>query len=75
MARQPKRSTMTAEQWNAKHPVGTRVRYQNVKGVEEYEFSETRSEAWALGHGDVVVSIKGRTGGVLIDHLTIMESP
>ncbi len=33
----------------------------------------TRSEAWSLGHGEVVVKIKGRTGGVCVSLLEIIE--
>jgi hypothetical protein len=33
--------------------------------------TKTRSEAWALGHGAVVVKVEGRAGGVDITHLEV----
>ena len=63
--------TMKAEEWNEKYPVGTEVTYQSVIGVTEHRRTITRSEAWELGHGEVVVQIKGRTGCVAITHLTL----
>lgn len=63
---------MTAEEFNALYPIGTPVRYWpvlGVPGVNESVETKTRSEAWALGHGDVVVKIEGRTGGCYIEHM------
>lgn len=64
----------TAEQWNADHPVGTAVRYwpiyPPIAGVPPVD-TRTRSEAWALGHGAVVVKIEGRTGGVALSHVEL----
>ncbi len=58
------------------HPVGTPVRYWSVLPPSE-SFppfdTVTRSEAWALGDGSVVVLIKGRTGGVWVDHLEVIK--
>lgn len=65
---------MTADEWNAAHPVGTPVRYWPVlpphPGIEPLD-TVTRSEAWTLGHGEPVASVKGRTGGVLLSHLEV----
>lgn len=65
---------MTAEQWNAAHPVGTPVRYwpiwppiESVPAVD----TRTRSEAWALGDGTAVVMVEGRSGGVALSHIEI----
>lgn len=64
---------MTADEWNEKHPPGTAVRYYPVRGhVVLSEDTETRSEAWELGHGAPVVKVRGRTGGVLLDHLQVL---
>jgi hypothetical protein len=68
-----KRKKMTAEKFNAKHPVGTPCRYFPIKGEPDFVETKTRSEAWELGHGAVVVAVEGRTGGVLIDHLEMRE--
>lgn len=55
------RSKLTAEQWNAKYPPGTPVRYTNGLGVSR--MTATRSKAWNLGHGEPVVMIDGASGG------------
>jgi len=62
---------ITVENWNQRYPVGTKVIYWPVAGGSEYEESETRSKAWALGDGHPVVLIKGRSGGVSLMHLKI----
>lgn len=65
----------TAESWNAAHPVGTAVRYwpvyPPVDGTPPLN-TTTRSEAWALGDGSVVVSVVGRTGGVHLTHIEVL---
>ncbi len=67
----------TAESWNSAHPVGTRVRYwpvyPPVESVAPFD-TTTRSEAWALGDGSVVVSVVGRTGGVCLSHIELLET-
>lgn len=63
---------MTADEWNAKYPNGTRVRYRSA-GSEPVDTS-TRSYAWALGHGEAVVAIHGRAGGVGLDFLEVIEA-
>lgn len=70
-----RKAALTAAEFNELYPVGTRVRFYPLRGEPQFEESRTRSVAWALGHGDVVVLIEGRTGGVSIEpyHLRIME--
>ena len=63
-------NALSAEAFNKKYPVGTRFNYQSVKDLTPVVASVTRSEAWALGHGDVVVKLEGIVGGVLITHLS-----
>lgn len=67
----------TAEQWNALFPVGTPVRYwpvyPPVEGIPPVD-TKTRSEAWALGDGSVVVKVEGRTGGVHLSHVEVTKS-
>lgn len=60
---------MTAEDASNMFPVGTKVKYYPILDENHYEESEIRSEAWELGHGELVVKIKGRTGGVSVSHL------
>lgn len=52
---------MNAEQFNATFPIGSCVIYQDAMGDEHK--TKTRSEAWELGGGQVVVKIEGRSGG------------
>lgn len=70
---------LTADEFNAKYPVGTPVRYypllderRNPMGMPPVE-SVTRTPAWNLGHGDPVVSIEGRTGGVDLTHIELSD--
>lgn len=53
-------------------PIGTRVRYRSAPGAEPFD-TVTRSEVWALGHGERVVKIEGRTGGVCLWALEILS--
>lgn len=65
----------TAVSWNAAYPVGTAVRYwpiyPPIDGVPP-EVTRTRSEAWALGDGSVVVLVDGRTGGVYLSNVEVL---
>lgn len=66
MASRPARKiTVTAAQWNERHPVGTRVRIRFTK-YDPWVETKTRSVAWNLcGHASVLV--EGRSGGWCID--------
>lgn len=62
------------EAWMVAHPEGTRVRFWPMRGYDdEFEDAEIRSEVWRLGHGDPIVKITGRAGGVALDHLCKLE--
>lgn len=63
-----KRNRWTAEQWNERHPVGTRVRFRDSTNDLR---TVTRSAAWTLGGGTAVVAIEGKSGGVGLDFLTL----
>lgn len=63
---------LTAGQFNALIEVGRAVRYYPVAGEPEFVDTNTRSQAWTLGHGEVVVSIDGKAGGVAISHLELL---
>lgn len=65
--------TMTADQFNAAHAVGTPCRYYPLAGDACHRKTKTRSEAWELGHGAVIVKVEGVSGGVDINHL-VMET-
>lgn len=66
---------MTAEQFAAKAPVGTPVRYWPVlpRRGEQFVDTKIRSEPWALGHGAIVVMVESHAGGVSIEHIDILE--
>jgi hypothetical protein len=66
---------MTAELWNAYYPVGTVVLFEPALGHGEYERRATRSAAWTLGHGEVVVSLEGRAGGCSVEHMAPVVIP
>jgi hypothetical protein len=61
---------MTAEQFNAKYPVGTACQFHPIIDEPHFEATKTRSEAWTLGHGAAVVKVEGRTGCVLLEALS-----
>jgi len=61
--------------WIADHPVGTPVRYWPARNGAEFRDSTIASEPWRLGHGQPIVQIAGKGGGVSIDHLTKLPPP
>lgn len=65
---------LTAAEFNARYPVGTPVlRYPIITPRAGTPIvTRTRSEAWTLGHGAVVVSVKGLTGGQSLDALVVI---
>lgn len=66
---------ITAEKWNQHFPVGTPVAYHPILDEEKSVLTKTRSEAWTLGCGNSVVKIEGRTGGVLLESLSVISNP
>jgi hypothetical protein len=60
---------MTAEDASNMFPIGTKVKYFPIFGDDEFDETEIRSEAWALGNGELVIEVEGRAGGVAISHL------
>ena len=65
----------TAISWNAAHPVGTCVRYWPIyPPIESVPHTDTvtRSEAWTIGDGTVVVCVDGRSGGVALSHVEVL---
>jgi hypothetical protein len=64
---------MTAEEFNARYPVGTPVRYFPVFGEPFNEMTRTRTPAWVLGNGSPVVSLCGRAGGVALRNLDVIQ--
>lgn len=66
-------SDMTAREFNAAFPVGTPVTYwRGLRGPNEpHALSKTRTPAWTLGSGVVVVSVEGSTGGMALTHVKV----
>ena len=60
---------LSAERFNQKYPIGSSFNYFPNRGIPDSVDVVTRTEAWALGHGAVVVSVNGRAGGLSIEHL------
>lgn len=60
-------------QLSARIKSGMRVRYWPIAGKPEYVDTVTRSDPWQLGHGEWVVLVEGRAGGVALSHLMILE--
>ena len=71
-----KPATLDVQAFNAACPPGTRVIYRPWIGCPEGErvITRTRSEAWLLGHGEPVVKIEGRAGGVCLSHLEVLKN-
>lgn len=64
-----KSNPMTIEEAAKHFPIGQRVTFFPVLPAERGEITTVCSEPWALGHGDVVVKITDRSGGVSVRHL------
>lgn len=67
----------TAESWNATYSIGTTIRYWPVYPPIESILpvdTVTRSEAWTLGDGSVVVLIEGKSGGIHLSHIEVKQS-
>jgi len=68
-----KRGAMTADLWNEQHPnVGVEVIYTPLLGGVERIRTKTRSPAWVLGHGEAVVLVEGKAGGVPLWALEVL---
>lgn len=62
-----------ARLFNDAHPVGTPVRYWRGIRQGEGTLSKTRTPAWALYSGDVVVSVEGSAGGIALTHVEVVR--
>lgn len=73
-----RRAAPTAEEWNAVHPIGTRVRYWPLRPTSTVPPVETktRSAAWRLGNGPgvAVVLVDGVVGGVFLTHVDVLDA-
>ena len=60
LRKQSEKAKFAADEWNAKHAIGTHVKVRRVNG--EVQDSQTRSEAWEMC-GTAVVLLSGISGG------------
>ncbi len=64
---------MTAEEFNETFPVGTLMNYHSPVDGPVTLKSETRTPAWTLSSGYVLVSLKGKAGGVVLYSLSLPD--
>lgn len=69
------RTTRLIGLFEAALPVGRAIRYFPVDGKPEFVTSVIASTPWALGHGDIVIKIAGKSGGVSVAHLELVGGP
>ncbi|CAL9990459.1 hypothetical protein VPHD81_0102 [Vibrio phage D81] len=62
---------MTIEQANETFPIGTKVKYYPIMGLDKFEETIVRSEPWDVC-GETVVKVEGRSGGVSVNHLEVI---
>lgn len=76
MKRRPTRAQAekAARDFNAKHPVGAKVRYWTMLREGEGKESVTRSEAYVTDSGEAVVFIAGQSGYVALTHVQPVAS-
>ncbi|HCG2926653.1 TPA: hypothetical protein NJV01_003358 [Escherichia coli] len=60
---------ITAGVFNLRYPVGSQFHYYLTPGVSERETVVTRSEAWNMRNGRLVVRVEGKLGGISVNHL------
>jgi hypothetical protein len=66
-ARQKKRPEDQVEEWNARVPLETVIRYHPVIGNPEYRETKTRSKAFVLSGHTACVFLQGESGCVALD--------
>lgn len=69
----PKRPTAAQLQaqcdaWNARHPLGTQIVFENIRGEGESARGNTTSEAQVMGGHSAVIWFDGKSGCVDLDH-------
>ncbi|WP_030764885.1 hypothetical protein [Streptomyces sp. NRRL F-2664] len=70
-----------ADAWNAANPVGSWVvAYPWVRpkhpafDPKTVLITRTRSKAWPLGHGALVVLVEGYSGGIVLEHVDVVTA-
>ncbi|OUR62030.1 hypothetical protein A9Q74_06160 [Colwellia sp. 39_35_sub15_T18] len=64
---------MSLVEFGEKFPIGTKVKYFPLATNSYFEESEIASEPWLLGHGEVVVKLKGKSGCYGTEHIELNE--
>lgn len=64
---------MKSEEFNSKYEVGTPVIYHPVVGGPGGIETRTRSEAWELSNGRLVVLVEGKQSPVAVAAIRAME--
>ncbi|TKI08641.1 hypothetical protein [Martelella alba] len=64
---------VSARRFNQQYPIGSRFNYYPLPGVPDSQDVVTRSEAWCMFNGNVVVRVVGRMGGVSVNKLEPKE--
>ncbi|SEL25181.1 hypothetical protein SAMN04487787_108122 [Kosakonia sacchari] len=64
---------LTATVFNQRFPVGSRFIYHPVPGMPEREEVITRSTAWHVRNGRLVVRVEGKIGGLSVNRLEPLE--
>lgn len=64
---------MSASAFNRRFPVGSVFRYHPVPGMPETETVRTRSAAWHMHRGNLVVRVEEKIGGVSVSRLEPLE--
>ncbi len=60
--------------WNAEHPEGTLVSFEEIVGKGETHRGKTVSEAQVMGGHSAVIWIEGKSGCVQLDHCTALPA-
>lgn len=63
------RRNRARNEWNAANPVGTKVLYWPGERRGAGRLSKTRTPAWLLASGALVVSVEGYPGGISVTHV------
>jgi len=74
-----RKGQQAADDFNSLYPIGTRViaypscrpEYNEADAAQTRLVTTTRTPAWALGHGEPVVSVHGYAGGITLEHVDI----
>lgn len=70
-----KTPTLTADEFNARYPLGSLVvaypgfRPEAAPSPVKRLITRTRSTAWSLGNGEPVVMVDGHAGGIALGHV------